>query len=135
MPRGRRGNRRKRDYPREIEEAVGRMQKYPEHLQAAKDSEEWHNFLQDNGIFTSYSPEGNNFWEQVRDRTFEKEMGFTARSLAEQGVEVITGKRRQSERDAKSGKFVKGTGEIKEYMIFRNYETKKFVSRKSLTNN
>lgn len=115
MPKGNRG---KRDYEREIEEAARRMRKYPEHLRAAIDSEEWRAFLMDIGI----KPEildfdrGRGFWDSVRDKVVEPFIsGFTLRGLAEQGVIIAPIK-------YKSGEQVR----------LREYGTGKFTSQKKL---
>ena len=102
-----RGKRSKEDYEREIEEAAKRMKKYPEYLEATKDSEDWIDFLKSIGITTS----GADFWQDVRDRAYKKEVGFKPRVLQEHRVEYDP----------------RGRGSK-----FRSNETGRFVSRESL---
>ena len=66
MPKGRK--RTEAEYEREIEEAAKRIKKHKEGLTSARDSEEWLEFLQDKGITTTDSKEGQDFWEKVRDK-------------------------------------------------------------------
>ena len=108
-------NRSKDDYEREIEEAAKRMKKYPEHLRSARTSPEWKQFLLDIGIEPKIvsSDSGRDFWEQVRSRVSEKEIGFTTRQLAEANAEYEP----------------LGRGSQ-----FRSKETGRFVSKKSLKN-
>ena len=50
----------------EIEEAAKRMKKRPEHLKAAKNNTTWLNFLQNIGVSTTDTKQGQAFWEHVR---------------------------------------------------------------------
>lgn len=127
MPKGNRG---KRDYEREIDEAAKRMQKYPEYLRPAGLSKEWHKFLLDVvGIEpkNANSSAGAGFWENVRDNIIQKETGgFTTRELAEQGIERFVYTKKVQARDAK-GHFTSQVIGQKEVVVYRYYETKKFV--------
>ena len=112
------------DYEREIEEAANRMQKYPERLRSARTSSIWNNFLIDIGVKQEIvnSKSGSDFWDKVRNRVEEKELGITYRQAAEHGADIESRRRISS----------KGT----EYtqITLRNMETGRFVSRKSLEN-
>ncbi len=61
-------NKGKRDYDKEIADAAKRMQKHKEHLEAARNSQEWKDFLLDIGVNpdTIESKSGSDFWENVR---------------------------------------------------------------------
>lgn len=122
------GKRRKRDYEREIEEAAKRMRKYPEYLEAAMYSEDWQDFLLNVvGINPDSmdSKAGKEFWENVRDKIPEYDVGYTTRYLEEQNVEVVTGVFRDEH-----GKF---TSEVTEKPVytFRDLESGQFRSPKS----
>lgn len=67
---------RKRDYPKEIEEAAQRMRKYPECLRSARSSPEWQNFLLEVvGVNPSAveSKSGQNFWNDVREKIYTRQ--------------------------------------------------------------
>lgn len=115
---------RDRDYEREMKEAANRMRKYPEHLKAAYDSKEWRQFLLDIGVEPEAINANVSFWDSVRG---EVSGGFTKRGLAEQGVEVITGKIYRNEK----GQFTKEVTS-RPVAYYRGYETKKFISPKKL---
>ena len=121
----------KRDYEREIEEAARRMQKYPEHLRSARTSSIWNDFLIDIGVKEEIvkSKSGSDFWDKVRNRVEEKELGITYRQAAEHGADIETG----IFRDAK-GRFTKEAEGNIPVVLFRNMETGRFLSRKSLEN-
>ena len=117
------------DYEREIEEAAKRMQKYPEHLRAARTSHTWNYFLIDIGLKSEIvkSESGGAFWDKVRNRVEVKELGITYRQAAEHGADIVTGVYRDTK-----GKFTtKAEGNIS-VVSFRSMETGRFVSRKSL---
>ena len=126
MPKGKK--RTAEDYEREIEEAAKRVQKYPEHLRSARTSSIWNDFLVDIGVKPEIvkSKSGNDFWDKVRNRVEEKELGITYRQAAEHGADIETG----IFRDAK-GKFTKEVTD-RPVVLFRSMETGRFVSRKSL---
>ena len=123
MPRGRR-SRTKEDYEREIEEAATRIKKYPEHLRSARTSSIWNDFLIDIGVKPEIvkSKSGGDFWDKVRNRVEEKELGITYRQAAEHGADIETYERTSSK------------GKVFTQIAFRNMETGRFVSRKSLEN-
>ena len=86
MPKGKK--RTEAEYEKEIEEASKRMKKHHEFLASAQSSPEWQAFLEDIGIETYKA----DFWEDVRINVNIQEHGFTEKELAEQRVEIITGK-------------------------------------------
>ena len=129
MPKGKK--RTAEDYEREIEEAAKRMQKYPEHLRSARTSNTWNDFLIDIGVKPEIvkSKSGGDFWEKVRQDIIPVEsIRLPERQIQEHGAEVLV----KLYRNAK-GQFTKTTTE-REVYVYRNIETKKIVSRKSLEN-
>lgn len=116
MPKGRK--RTSEDYEREIEEAAKRMQKYPEHLRAARDSDEWLEFLNGIGVGTTDTRQGQDFWESVRDKMYMREVGFSVKRLAELNSEVYN--------------WVSSKG--KSVIQYRDKETGRFISYKQLEN-
>ena len=119
------GGKRKRGTPdSEVEEAARRMEKYPEHLQSARSSRKWQNFLEGIGITTGKA----DFWEAVRDKVYIDRTGFTERTLAEQGIVIAEGLYR-----GVGGKF---TSEVTDRPIvsYRSFTTGRFVSKKSIEN-
>ena len=129
MPKGKK--RTAEDYEREIEEAAKRMQKEPEHLKAARHNRSWLIFLDSIGVNpnSTRTEKGQGFWEDVRNKVQEKELGITYRQVAEHGADIETG----IFRDAK-GRFTKEAEGNIPVVLFRNMETGRFVSRKSLEN-
>ncbi len=65
MPKGNRKKRTQEEYEKEIDDAVKRMQKRPEHLKSAKNSKAWLEFLDGIGINVE-SDLKQDFWEKVR---------------------------------------------------------------------
>lgn len=112
----------------EIEDAAKRIKRYPEHLRAASSSKEWNSFLLDIGINQDIveSDKGNKFWQKVRVRIIEDETGYTEKGLAEQGIVRVAGIYRGA-----GGKFTT-TPTDKPVLVFRSYETGKFVSPKNI---
>lgn len=122
-------SRKTRDYPKEIEEAARRIKKKnPEILKSTGSSRDWFDFLDNLGVHpnTTQSEAGKDFWESVREKITENEIGVTNRQLAEANVEVVKG----IYRDAK-GRFTKEVTDKSVYS-FRSKETGKFVSRKTI---
>ena len=66
MPKGRK--RTKEDYEKEIEETAKRMQKRPEHLKSARNNTTWLAFLDNIGVSTIETKQGQSFWERVRSK-------------------------------------------------------------------
>lgn len=66
MPKGRK--RTKEEYEEEVEEAAKRMKKYPEHLKAAKNNTTWLTFLDNIGVATTETKQGQGFWDRVRSK-------------------------------------------------------------------
>ena len=118
-----------RDYEREIDEASKRMKKHPEYLRSARDSNEWVEFLSNIGIEPQIieSKTGMDFWEKVRSKISERELRFTVRELQERNVAPVVTYR------STKGKFTKVITD-KPVVSYRNKETGRFVSRKSLEN-
>ena len=126
------GKKRKEGTPEsEVEEAANRMKKYPERLRSARTSTIWNDFLMDIGIKPEIvkSKSGSDFWDKVRNRVEEKELGITYRQAAEHGADIETG----IFRDAK-GRFTKEAKGNIPVVSYRSMETGRFVSKKSLEN-
>lgn len=66
MPKGRK--RTQAEYEKEIEEAAERMKKKPEHLKSAKDNATWLEHLENIGVTTTGTKQGQSFWEKVRNK-------------------------------------------------------------------
>lgn len=64
MPKGRK--RTPEEYEKEILEAVKRMRKHKESLSASRNSSDWLDFLDNLGVGTTDSEQGQDFWEKVR---------------------------------------------------------------------
>ena len=60
----------------EVEEAADRMEKYPEHLKSARDSNAWNNFLVNIGVKEDIvkSDSGSDFWAKVRNKITERQV-------------------------------------------------------------
>lgn len=106
MPKGRKRN--SEEYEKEIDEAAKRMRKKPEGLKSARSSKTWLDFLDDIGISVN-STGKSDFWEQVRDKVYEREE-----------IQVKYNVRRK----LKSGKYSKPV------TIYRSGITGRFISPK-----
>lgn len=60
------------EYEKEAEDAVKRFQKYPEHLEAARNNTDWIAFLEDNGVYPASIEAGADFFESVREKMLEE---------------------------------------------------------------
>ncbi len=128
MPRG--GRRKKGTSEKEVEEAAERMRNYPEYLGAARDSDNWIEFLDEIGVYPESLQAGRDFWEEVRGNVIEEITGFSPRKLAEANAEIVSGKLIYFD---ESGKFTTEEQEGQEPIIsYRSKETGRFVSRKSI---
>lgn len=54
------------EYEKEIEQAAKRMRKKKEHLASARNSDTWLEFLENIGVGTTETEQGQDFWEKVR---------------------------------------------------------------------
>ena len=90
-------SKRKRDYDKEVEDAVKRMAEHPEYLEASESNKAFLDFLDGIGVNpdTYASEAGKNFWGQVRDeintlriekKEEEKRVTYTKSQLAEVNV-------------------------------------------------
>ncbi len=122
MPKGKRKKRTEEEYEKEIEEATKRMQKYPEHLRSARDNEAWKEFLTNIGVTTGKA----DFWQNVRDTIYIKEVGFTPAQLGV-NIEIVTGVYRD-----KKGKFTSKADGNKPVVSLRDKTTGRFTSKKSI---
>lgn len=122
MPKGRK--RTQADYDKEVLEAVKRMKKYPEHLRSARDNDTWIEFLNNHDVWTTDTKQGQDFWERVRQELrptpIPIQFGITQRQLDEANARLELYKRILKSRQAI----------IRE--VYRNKETGRFVSKKSL---
>ena len=99
----------------EVEDAIKRMQKRPEHLEAMRDSETWRDFLEDIGVKTA----GHDFWDRVREKLvarseppeakptkYDPIEDFESRGLRRDVIRYKSGRETTVYRDAK-GHFAK----------------------------
>lgn len=117
-----------RDYEKEADEAIKRLKKHPEYLEASMNNKKFLDFLDNIGVNpdTYESEKGGNFWESVRQKIEEREIGFTASQLTEVKVKIITGLFRDTK-----GHFTT-TKTDKPILSFRDLSTGKFIGKRGI---